>query len=78
MTLRDGHPRRPRGTGGAAIRADVRLVDGEGFTRRFQNWTEVANWLTSPSYVKGSPAVSTIRLVHVAAQARPGGRTEVM
>lgn len=68
MTLRGGHQRRPRGTTAAAIRADIRLVSGEGFTRRFANWAEVGAWLTSPAYIKGSPAISTVRLIHTAAQ----------
>jgi hypothetical protein len=57
-----------RGAAASRIRADVRLVTGEGFTRRFQNWAEVANWLTSPAYVKGSDAITTVRLIHTAAQ----------
>ena len=66
--------RRPRSRGpfpAAAIRADVRLTSGDGFTRYFSAWTEVAEWLGSPGYLAKSGTVSSVRLVHSAAQ--PGG-----
>jgi hypothetical protein len=50
------------------IRADVRLTSSEGFTKRFETWEGVAAWLTSPDFLKGSAAVSSVRLVHQAAQ----------
>jgi hypothetical protein len=57
----------------AAIRADVRLTNSEGFTKRFTTWGEVSAWLASPDFLKGSAAVSSVRLLHYDAQT---GRTQ--
>jgi hypothetical protein len=65
---RPGHAYR-RSAPGAPIRADVRLTNNKGFTRRFSSWENVAAWLTSNSFLGGSSAVTSIRLVHIAAQA---------
>jgi hypothetical protein len=53
----------------SAVRADVRLTNGKGFTRRFGTWDEVRAWLGSPEFIKGTPAISSVRLIHKAAQA---------
>jgi hypothetical protein len=52
----------------APIRADVRLTNSEGFTRRFQTWNDVSAWLASPEFIKGSPAISSMRLINQASQ----------
>jgi hypothetical protein len=48
----------------APIRVDVRLTSNEGFTKRFGTWEEVTAWLASPGFLKGTPAVTSIRIVH--------------
>jgi len=51
------------------IRADVRLTNNEGFTRRFSTWEDVSAWLASPDFLKGSPCVTSVRVINQAAQA---------
>jgi len=52
----------------AVVRADVCLVAGGGFVRRFGSWDEARDWLQSPGLVRQLPGISSIKLVHVAAQ----------
>ena len=47
----------------APIRADVRLTNSAGFSRRFENWESVAEWLASASFLKGTPNVTSVRIV---------------
>jgi hypothetical protein len=54
---------------GAPIRADVRLTNSESFTKFFRTWNDVSAWLASPEFIKGSAAISSMRLIHQAAQA---------
>ena len=53
----------------APIRVDVRLTDNKGFTRRFGTWEAVSDWLSSPEFLRGTPAITSVRVVHLAAQA---------
>jgi hypothetical protein len=71
------HPRSrrrpPAGVTAASIRIDVRLTRDEGFSKYFAAWGELARWLESPAFTGQSDLVSSIRVIHVAAQADASG-----
>ena len=53
----------------APIRADVRLSNAEGFTKFFRTWDDVHTWMASPGFAMSSAGITSIRLIHQAAQA---------
>jgi hypothetical protein len=63
------------------IRADVRLTDSQGFTRRFSTWQDVHAWMGSAEFTRESGAVTSIRIIAQSTQAggaakNPGERPE--
>ena len=52
---------------GAAIRVDVRMTGGGTTTKGFATWEDACSWLAS--LADRAPDVSSVRLIHQAAQA---------